>query len=189
MTSCDGCPLSLSSAPPFSTGSLIHGRGLQYLVKNDKLYRLELFHCPLSDDELQPLRDLTHLMVLNVWGTDFGDRGMTYAGHLAGLQNLCLDETRVTDEGLKQLAHLPRLAMLKLRGDRITDVGVERIAALSQLRWLDLRETQVTDASIPTLSGLTTLTELDVTRSRITPAGLEKLKTALPRGTRHRLDG
>jgi hypothetical protein len=165
----------------FLNGSLIHGRGLQYLAGNEKLWRLELFHCPLSEDELEPLGELTQLLALNVWGTNFGDRGMLYAGNLIRLQNLFLDDTRVTDEGLKQLVHLPRLVMLTLRGDRITDIGVERISALSHLKLLDLRETQATDACIPTLAGLTTLAQLDVTRSRITPAGLEKLKAALPR--------
>ena len=74
--------------------------------------------------------------------------------HLQGLsqlQELWLDNTKVTDAGLVHLQGLSQLQVLWLDDTKVTDAGLVHLQGLSQLQMLGLRNTKVTDQGVKKL--------------------------------------
>ena len=120
--------------------------------------------CTLDDAGLQqieePLKSLSHLVSLEIWGN------------------------RVTDAGLRHLAPLTQIKQLCIHGTSITDSGLQHIQALTQLEELSVYETGISDAGLPYLAALKNLKRLSCCTWRleqhVTGDGVAKLKKALP---------
>jgi hypothetical protein len=103
--------------------------------------------------------------------------------HLAGaqLQNLLLDDTRITSEGLRHLAESTELRSLSLNNTQITDDGLSHLAGLTRLGNLHLHGTPITDAGLEHLEAIASLRYLGLGENRaVTEAGMERLQHALP---------
>lgn len=90
------------------------------------------------------LVQLPALLHLNLWSTQFDDRGLQLiADHLTMLQSLNLCETPVTDEGLLSLRMLPNLKFLNLNSTKLSAYAYEEINnKLGRLEEIDIRYTE-----------------------------------------------
>ena len=98
----------------------------------------------------------TTVVSISATSRDFGDDDMLAIGQLKGIEDLALNETRVSDAGLVHLVGLRRLRHLALEDTDISDAGIVHLKKLKQLE------------------GLAT------SGTRITPAGVAELRRALP---------
>ena len=116
------------------------------LAQNDD--RLEVsFHLSgreISDENLQPVAELSNVYMINLRGTSISDDGLQHLAGLKSLVRLHLEKTPVTDAGLKHLLGLENLEYLNLYDTKITDAGLEQLTALPKLKKLFLWQTQVT---------------------------------------------
>jgi Leucine-rich repeat (LRR) protein len=166
-----GCGKSLSDADSqaaaevvFARGGTITPHGLTVPVKNvEKLpkgefgiQRIQARKVPFTDADLEKLKGLTHLEILDLQETWVTDAGMLFVADLKQLKELDLYRTRVGDRGVEFLQYLPELVKLELSYTAITDAGLEKLASLKKLRTLNLYGT------------------------RVTKDGLKKLRAALP---------
>jgi len=156
-----------------------------------------------SKEEMEHLKDLTHLEQLNmaktfidddalVTLTNFpnlktirlnqcpyvSDIGLEHLLKLEKLTDLDLSENSViTDAGMQHVGAMQQLTKLNLWRVPITDSGVEHLASLTNLTWLNLDNTQLTDAGLPHLAGMKNLEFLHLGSTLVTDAGLEHLET------------
>lgn len=122
----------------------------------------------LKIDNLPPeVASLTTLVVLDLYGTQINDAGLTQIEGLTGLQWLNLCGTQITDAGLTQIEGLTGLEALDLAGTQITDAGLIQIAGLHGLQTLYLNGTQITDAGLAQIAGLTELRNLSLAGTQI----------------------
>jgi hypothetical protein len=122
-----------------------------------RLRKLDLAYTHINDQALEPLKDLHHLL----------DLDLTYAEH-------------ITDGGLARLRPVRSLQHLNLEGTRVSDSGMTSLAALANLRSLSLRSTLITDSALDQLEPLAGLEQLSIGANRIAGFGLAYLQ-ALPR--------
>ena len=85
------------------------------------------------------------------------DQLMWHVGHLAHLELLSLDGSRVTDAGLVHLQGLHELRRLWLSRTKITDEGLRHVSGLIKLRTLVLSNSPVTDRGLANVERLTRL--------------------------------
>jgi len=129
-----------------------------------------------TDADLEHLKGLTALRVLDLRNTRVTDRGLEQLKGVTSLQRLFLDHTRITDAGLEHLKGLTSLQSLELPYTRVTDEGMEYLKGLTALEGLGLDGTQVTDAGVERLKGLKALRNLGFGHTRITDSALQHLK-------------
>jgi hypothetical protein len=85
-------------------------------------------HFPeITDDSLENLDGLTHLIWLDLSGTAVTDAGLQRVAQLTGLKELYLNHTAVTDAGLVHLEQLDQLHVLGLEGTQTTDAGRRKL--------------------------------------------------------------
>ena len=95
----------------------------------------------VRDADLAPLRGLTQLQTLNLWGSQLTDAGLEYVGRLKNLRKLDLSDNSITDAGLVHLQGLTQLETLELQGTQVTDAGAHnsskpcRGSPLTALTW------------------------------------------------------
>ena len=105
----------------------------------------------ITDAGLEPLKGLTKLEELFLWGTNVTDSGLEHLKGLTNLIHLNLTNTDVTDAGLEHLTRLTNLEYLILDATKVTDAGLEHLQELTNLKILRLRYTKVTDAGVKKL--------------------------------------
>ena len=103
--------------------------------------------------------------------------GLARLRGLKHLKFLDLNGTQVTDDGLAHLAGLRELNYLRLSGTQVTDDGLAHLAGLRELRSLLLDGTRVTDAGLAHLAGQDQLIKLSLDRTQVGDGGLERLKS------------
>lgn len=130
---------------------------------------------------LAQIGGLTHLRLLELFGTNIADEGMSKLEKLKELRQLDLYLTDISDAGLAHIAGLTQLESLDLGDTNITDAGLANLRGMKALKTLDLSGTQITDAGLAQLETLPSLTELNLQDTKTTPEGVKKLKRALPR--------
>jgi hypothetical protein len=139
------------------------------------LETLNLSGCPVSEQSLQALAQLTDLKELDL-SRLFRHQGVVpSASPLQGPSEL-----RLSDACLLPLVNLPRLRKLYLSGNRITDKGLEQIGLMAGLDDLDLSATNVTDHGLVHLQSLSRLKSLNLAATLVTPEGIKALQKALP---------
>lgn len=141
----------------------------------------------ITDADLEHVRDLTHLVALNLTDNPVGDAGLANLADLKELKYLYLRNTNVTSAGLRHLAGLTSLERLDLGACAITDDGMTHLADLRSLRDLVLYGTQVTDAGLAHLQSLTTLEDISlpdlVTLKGLAPLGSLTVIDRVPKST------
>jgi uncharacterized protein YjbI with pentapeptide repeats len=99
--------------------------------------------------------------------------------HLRGykhLKFLDLAGTQVTDADLAHVAGLRELNYLRLTGTQVTDAGLVHLAGMRELRTLILDGTDVSDNGVAHLAGQDQLIKLSLNKTRVGDGGLEHLK-------------
>ncbi|MBS0267207.1 MAG: hypothetical protein JSS02_35105 [Planctomycetes bacterium] len=114
----------------------------------DKVIFVDLSVPALTDTDLQHLRGLPALEILDLGGTQVTDAGLRYLCALGHLEDLSLDRTKVTGTGLQHLSRLKVLQKLDLGATQVTDTGLQHLAGHATLKVLFLHNTQVTDAGL-----------------------------------------
>lgn len=125
---------------------------------NEKEATFHLSDQEITDAVLEPLKDVSDLVWLNLRGTKVTDEGLAHLANLKSLKRLHLEKTEITDEGLKHLAGLENLEYLNLYETKITDSGLEHLSGLKNLKKLYVWQTGVTkegaDKLIASIPGL-----------------------------------
>lgn len=108
--------------------------------------------------DLGQLKRLHHLRSASFCATNLDDEGLAHVSQIATLENLNLQETRISNPGLATLEQLPKLRYLRLKGNpQLSDACVRHLARLSGLVDLQVQETSLTANG---LRGLITLPHL-----------------------------
>lgn len=127
-------------------------KNLKNLDLSDSDFKSEWF------DELESLP----LYELNVFNTDFDDRGMEAISKIPGLTRLNAKYTNVTDAGLLFFKGHESLYELKLDFSKVTNVGAITIAAIPNLGQLEAVGTKIDGPGIAAISRLSNLTSLSL---------------------------
>jgi Leucine-rich repeat (LRR) protein len=128
-----------------------------------------------SNDDLVLLTALPDVENLQLNDARITDAGLAHlAGH-SQLKVLSLAGSSVTDAGLLHLRTLTGLEDLSLDGLAISDSGIESIARNVRLKRLSLRNTKLTDAGLLHLVRLTHLEELFLDNVDVTDKGVAHL--------------
>ena len=97
---------------------------------------------------------------------------------IAHLDDLNLNETRISGAGLKYLVGLKKLGYLHLDFTQITDANLNLIGSMKQLHILDLQGTPITDAGLKHLAGLAGLDFIDLRHTHVTKVGISAVRSA-----------
>jgi hypothetical protein len=81
--------------------------------------------------------------------------GGLHLKELTNLEDLTLENDRITDAGLVQLMGRTKLARLYVNRTNVTDDGLAHLVGLTNLSQLGLERTQISDAGLVHLKGLT----------------------------------
>ncbi|MCX5643282.1 MAG: hypothetical protein NTZ17_01150 [Phycisphaerae bacterium] len=137
--------------------------GLSALEPND-LYCLDISSLVRRADAdqcvLQPIRHLTGLKVLKLYGTGVTDKGMEHLRELRSLRALEFEqEPFVGNQGLAVLKDLPNLEYLCL-DTGATDAGFKYLGQFPSLRWLHIRAKRIWGPGLTELANLPRLERL-----------------------------
>jgi internalin A len=165
---------------------------------NHPIIEVDLGLTNVTDADLQLLKDLPDLQVLDLHRTKVTDKGLEHLKGLVKLRGLHLHDTRITDEGIMHLKGLTDLRWLniyttgvspdalkhlngmtkleRLQFVGINDAGLAHLKGLTSLKELHLYQCYVTDAGLAHLVGLTNLQGLRFGSDKITDDGLKQLE-------------
>ncbi len=142
---------------------------------------VDLHHKHVTDAQLDSLRVLPALRVLNLSATNVTDEGMKVVGGLTKLQTLQLNETAVGDAGLAELRGLTDLHELSLYHTRVTDEGLTHLKSLTNLHDLTLSGPKITERGVGELAGLRDLRHLVLGETGVSKAAARELKKRMPK--------
>lgn len=80
-----------------------------------------------TDADLERLRDVPMIKILQLNGSEITDDGLKQLKPLSSLTNLELSYTHISDAGLEHLSGMYSLRKLTLYGTKVTDAGVARL--------------------------------------------------------------
>ncbi|MCA9189553.1 MAG: hypothetical protein R3E01_24900 [Pirellulaceae bacterium] len=100
---------------------------------------------PLTDDALQQLSHVQHLVWLYLQGAQITDDQLKHLVSLTELKKLHLENTPITDAGLQHLLPLKQLEYLNLYGTKVSDQGLDVLKQMPSLKQVYLWQTQVTE--------------------------------------------
>jgi uncharacterized membrane protein len=118
----NGLSLNFVNLKNFNSTMLDQAMGLK-----EQVVQLKLTNQPVTDQDLQKIRQFNNL------------------------RQLQLEKTRVTDEGMGQLKSFQSLEQLNLYGTAVSDKGLEKLAACKNLKTLFLWKTNATAEGIAKL--------------------------------------
>jgi serine/threonine protein kinase len=156
-------------------------RDLEVLRGLTNLKVLNLDHTETTDQGMKAVAQAGNLVSLSLTNTQVTDTGLAELRPLTGLDDLRLDRLPITDAGLAQLSAFPRLAKLSLYHTGVTDEGMVHLKQLPSLERLSLDETQVGDEGLRHLGQCRNLKYVSVWHTRVTEEGIQELRRALPR--------
>ncbi len=136
-------------------------------------------------NELRVFREFKNLKTVSFSDTNLDDIGLGYICENEGIENLCLQDTKITNEGLRFLSKLPSLEILRLKDNiQFTDDCVPQLNALKALRDLQIHETSITHLGLKYLN-LPLLEDLlvGIDEDNFSFEFLRKLSIRLPRCT------
>jgi internalin A len=141
-------------------------------------YQVNLKKPAIKDADLDYLKDIQDLAVLDLTGSSVTDEGLKRLGSLTALEGLILAQTKITDKGLPHLKRLPKLAGVNLSDTAVTDEGMKTLAEMGDLIAVNVAgsKRQISDAGLKRLAALTKLQYLLVTGRDLSDAGLAHLK-------------
>lgn len=154
----------------------------QHLDASTEHFLPRSHHDPCDMAELRRLRSLPRLRYASFCDFPIDDEGLAFLCEIPTIENLVLQNTRVSNMGLRQLARLPALTHLRLKDNRqLSDACVPHLLALAHLRDLQVHETSITAIGLTPLAGLSELRDLCVDRQTGTEAELQELSMLMPR--------
>lgn len=110
------------------------------------------------------------------------DEGLACLCEVSTIENLVLQNTRVSNAGLSQLARLTALVHLRLEDNpQLSDECVPHLRSLWRLQSLAVHETSITASGLAQLAGLPELRDLCVDDETGSEAELLELSKLLPR--------
>jgi Leucine-rich repeat (LRR) protein len=131
------------------------------------------------------------MKTLKLSGTQLTDTGIQkIAGSFPALEQLALDDCKITAAGVSAMSSLSKLTHLSLHNCQLDDSALASIGRLTSLRVLDIGENPgLTDQGVLSLGSLPDLVNLDVSQSGLTgigfnKAGFRKLASLLADGTK-----
>lgn len=131
----------------------------------------------IRDQDVDRLRHLRQLQLLNLSHTSITDRsGQTLSG-LASLRYLYLNYTDISDDLLAALTPLHQLELLSIKNTRITDRGMGYVREMSRLAYLDVSGTRVTDEGLGKLATLPSIRTLLLSGTAVTAEGLRDFRS------------
>ncbi|MDC0273547.1 MAG: hypothetical protein P8M30_11575 [Planctomycetaceae bacterium] len=107
-------------------GILIKKQG-QLPQENLLVTEVNLSEKKFNDLDLVSLKPLGELEVLNLYGTQVTDEGMSSIAKIKGLKSLELSYTAITDEGLEKLSALSNLSQLYLHGTQVSKEAIDTL--------------------------------------------------------------
>jgi hypothetical protein len=134
-------------------------------------------------DELKKLAVCPNLKFADFHGTNLDDVGLEHVSQVATLENLDLQDTKITNDGLAYLARLPRLRHLRLKENRqLTNECVPHLLRLESLTDLQIHETSIDQHGVESLASLPNLRDIcvDVWGGNYTLDGLLALSARMP---------
>jgi hypothetical protein len=142
--------------------------GMVHIAKFNKLKRLSLFYCNLTNTSLRHLSSLTDLEVLNLDSRDISDGGLFHLLGLQKLKSLDIFSGRITDSGCSFISKIKSLDSLELCGGGVSDVGCSMIASLEKLTSLNLSQNErITNRGAAALAALSNLKALNLSNTRV----------------------
>jgi hypothetical protein len=114
-------------------GGYVRAQDVGYLIKKQgQLTQEELLVTEVnvsekefSDLDLVSLKPLSELEVLNLYGTQVTNEGMSSIAEMKSLKSLELSYTAITDEGLEKLSTLENLSELYLHGTQVSSEAID----------------------------------------------------------------
>jgi hypothetical protein len=136
--------------------------------------------------ELSKLAMLSRLESASFVGSGLDDHGLKLVVKSSAIDNLNLQQTRVSNEGLASLAQLKRLRFLRLKENfQISNECIPHILSLHALVDLQIHETSIDQHGLRKLVPLCNLRDicLDVTHSNYSFASLLEISGLMPKCT------
>lgn len=161
-------------------GKFAKAGGLGEIDENFDLTKLDLTRVSVTDFDMELLRGLKTLKMLNIGGAPVSDAGLRHLAELTNLEELWLSNTKVTNAGLDHLRGLKKLRAISLTNTAVTDEGVAVLAELPNLEVLHLGGTGLGDAALQHIRRLPRLRKLWLNQTQVTSTGLSALREALP---------
>jgi hypothetical protein len=139
-----------------------------------ELRRLDLSNARIDDDGI---RQIAHLPLQELWlqETKITDASAATLSQIKSLNFLQLNATSVSDSFLERLEPLPELENLGLRGTRVTSAGMKYVTRHSKLKDLDVYQTDVDDSGVLSLVDCPSLTSLGLSMTKVTDGVFEHL--------------
>src|SRR5436190_20979421 len=153
-----------------------------HIGKCQVLRKLDFYYGNVSDDTLEPLRELEKLEYLSLSGNPVSS-GVRVVRHLKNLRSLILERTQVDDHALEVFRELPKLGELFIGSPNVTDSGVAHLAECSSLHTLSIASPRVTCRGVETLTALGNLKTLYFSET-VPDLALLKALAKLPNLTR-----
>lgn len=146
-------------------------------------FSFPLYHNIQSMEELGKLSLFPSLRSASFCGTTLDDIGLEYISRVATLENLDLQNTKITNDGLAHLARLPRLRCLRLKeNSQLTNQCVPHLRRVESLMDLGIHETSIDQHGLQLLEGMGNLRDIcvDVWNDNYTFDGLLALSARMP---------
>jgi mono/diheme cytochrome c family protein len=99
----------------------------------------------LSDADLAVLKEIPHIVELDLKNAGISDEGASHLSALSDLERLHLEKTKITDTGLGHLKGLSKLVYLNIYGTEVSNAGLESLKGLTNLKNLYVWQTKVTE--------------------------------------------
>lgn len=111
---------------------------------NLSIQKVDLNGQHVTDQELETLKALKSVEILNLQSSYLTDAGTVHLAELKNLRELDLHDSQYfTDKGLESLQGLTRLSKLELSKTRVTSEAVDRLASMKSLSQLHLNNTSI----------------------------------------------
>jgi hypothetical protein len=134
--------------------------------------------------ELAKLRAFTSLKSASFCGSGLDDDGLRYVSYVQTIENLDLQDTRISNEGLSVLERLPNLKYLRLKENaQLSNECIPHLLKLKQLVDLQIHETSIDQDGVNQLVVMDTLRDicLDVWKDNYSFDKLLVLSIRMPR--------
>ena len=159
---------------------------MEQLARALRLKSLSVAYSKVTNSGFASLRHLACLEAIDANDTRIDDGALRYLKQSAGLKVLLLGGTKISNAGVRYIVEqFPGIKTLQVSDTQLDDESVPLLIKLRQLSQLDISHTRITDKSIPELSQMKNLEFLNVSRSStdddtISKDGAQRLRQALP---------
>jgi hypothetical protein len=148
-----------------------------------EVYALKVVNDPVrrfNDESMKHIHGLKDLGGIDLSYSDVTDAGLAQLKDMNSLQEMYLDNTRITDKAMAHLPELPHLRLLSMVETKIGDDGLRQLAGAASLEELDLNSTKVTDSGLVHLRQMSRLEWVGLFGTAISVEAVQQLKRDMP---------